>query len=59
VTVRAFAECDLSLRATAERLHIHPNTAQYRLRRLEQRTGRNPRRIGDLIELLVAMSLDE
>ena len=58
-TVQAFAECDLSLRATAERLHIHPNTAQYRLRRLEQRTGRNPRRIGDLIELLVAISLDD
>ena len=58
-TVRAFAECNLSLRATAELLHIHPNTAQYRLRRLEQRTGRNPRRIGDLIELLVAISLDE
>jgi sugar diacid utilization regulator len=58
-TVRAFAEADLSLRVTAERLHIHPNTAQYRLRRLEERTGRNPRRFRDLIELLVAIALDE
>ena len=58
-TVRAFAESDLSLRVTAERLHIHPNTAQYRLRRLEERTGRNPRRFRDLVELLVAIALDE
>jgi sugar diacid utilization regulator len=59
ITVRTFAEADLSLRVTAERLHIHPNTAQYRLRRLEERTGRNPRRFGDLVELLVAIALDE
>jgi hypothetical protein len=58
-TVRTFAEADLSLRVTAERLHIHPNTAQYRLRRLEERTGRNPRRFNDLVELLVALALDE
>ena len=58
-TVRAFAEADLSLRVTAELLHIHPNTAQYRLRRLEERTGRNPRRFRDLVELLVAIALDE
>jgi sugar diacid utilization regulator len=59
ITVRTFAEADLSLRVTAERLHIHPNTAQYRLRRLEERTGRNPRRFRDLVELLVAIALDE
>jgi DNA-binding PucR family transcriptional regulator len=58
-TVRAFADSDLSLRSTAERLHVHPNTAQYRLRRVEERSGRNPRRFGDLVELLVAISLDE
>ena len=58
-TLRAFADADLSLRLTAERLHIHPNTAQYRLRRLEERTARNPRHFDDLVELLVAMALDE
>jgi hypothetical protein len=58
-TLRTFAEADLSLRVTAERLHIHPNTAQYRLRRLEERTGRNPRHFEDLVELLVAIALDE
>jgi hypothetical protein len=58
-TLRAFADADLSLRVTAERLHIHPNTAQYRLRRLEERTARNPRHFDDLVELLVAIALDE
>lgn len=56
-TVRAFARADLNLRAAAERLHVHPNTAQYRLRRIEERTGRNPRRIADLLDLLVAIAL--
>jgi PucR C-terminal helix-turn-helix domain/GGDEF-like domain len=56
-TVQAFAQSDLNLRAAAERLHVHPNTAQYRLRRIEDRTGRNPRRIADLIDLLVAIDL--
>jgi sugar diacid utilization regulator len=56
-TIEAFAAADLNLRATAQRLHVHPNTAQYRLRRVEERTGRNPRRISDLVDLLVAISL--
>jgi hypothetical protein len=56
-TTRAFADADLNLRVTAERLRVHPNTAQYRLRRVEERTGRNPRRIADLVDLLVAIAL--
>ena len=43
----------------AERLQVHPNTAQYRLRRIEERTGRNPRRISDLLDLLVTIALDD
>jgi hypothetical protein len=58
-TIRAFADADLNLRAAAERLQVHPNTAQYRLHRIEERTGRNPRHIGDLLDLLVAITLDE
>jgi hypothetical protein len=56
-TVQAFAAADLNLRAAAERLHVHPNSAQYRLRRVEERSGRNPRRIADLLDLLVAIEL--
>jgi PucR C-terminal helix-turn-helix domain/GGDEF-like domain len=57
-TIQTFAEADLRLRETAERLHVHPNTAQYRLKRIQERTKRNPRRIADLIELLVAIQLE-
>jgi DNA-binding PucR family transcriptional regulator len=57
-TVRAFADADMNLRLAAQRLHVHPNTAQYRLRRIEERTGRNPRRVSDLLDLLVAITLD-
>jgi len=56
-TTRAFAAANLNLKLAADRLRVHPNTAQYRLRRVEERTGRNPRRIADLIDLLVAITL--
>jgi sugar diacid utilization regulator len=58
-TIRVFAESDLNLRLAAERLQIHPNTAQYRMGRIEERTGRNPRRVGDLLDLLVAIALED
>jgi DNA-binding PucR family transcriptional regulator len=58
-TIRAVADADLNLRVAAERLQVHPNTAQYRLRRVEERAGRNPRRIADLLDLLVAIALDD
>ncbi|QTD96592.1 PucR family transcriptional regulator [Streptomyces cyanogenus] len=56
-TIRAFAAADLNLRLAADRLRVHHNTAHYRLRRIEERTGRNPRRIADLLELLVALAI--
>jgi hypothetical protein len=58
-TIRAFASADLNLRAAAERLQIHHNTAQYRLRRIQERTGRNLRHITDLVDLLVAIALQD
>jgi PucR C-terminal helix-turn-helix domain/GGDEF-like domain len=58
-TIRAFADADCNLRVAAERLQVHPNTAQYRLRRIEERTGKNPRCIADLVDMLVAIALDD
>jgi hypothetical protein len=58
-TIRAFADADLKVNAAAEQLQVHPNTAQYRLRRIEERTGRNPRQIADLLDLLFAIALDD
>ena len=58
-TIRAFAAADLNLRAAAESLQIHHNTAQYRLRRIQERTGRNLRHFTDLVDLLVAIALQD
>ncbi|WP_344835977.1 helix-turn-helix domain-containing protein [Actinocorallia longicatena] len=58
-TIRAFADADLNLRAAAQELKVHHNTAQYRLQRIQERTGRNPRHIADLVELLTAIALFE
>jgi PucR C-terminal helix-turn-helix domain/GGDEF-like domain len=58
-TIRAFADADLNLRVVAERLQVHPHTAQYRLRRVEERTGKSPRHSADLRDLLVAIALDD
>jgi hypothetical protein len=58
-TIRAFADSDMNLRAAAESLQVHPNTAQYRLGRIEERTGRNPRRVEHLVDLLVAIALED
>src|SRR3954449_8167107 len=38
-TLEAFLEAALDRRATAEVLHVHPNTLDYRLRRIEELTG--------------------
>ncbi len=58
-TLRALVDADLNVRLLAQRLHVHPNTAHYRLGRIHELTGRNPRRLADLLELIVAIELDE
>lgn len=58
-TIRALAEANLNMRVAAERLYVHTNTAHYRVRRIQERTGRNPRRVADLFELLVAIALHD
>jgi hypothetical protein len=58
-TIRAFADADLNLKVAAGQLQIHPNTARYRLGRVEEQTGRNPRRISDLVDLLVGIALHD
>jgi sugar diacid utilization regulator len=56
-TLQAYAAADLNARLAAERLHIHVNTAHYRLARIAERTGCDLRRVGDVIELLIAARL--
>lgn len=56
-TFRAWQDSDASVRATAEVLICHPNTVRYRLRRIEQRTGRSLSRPRDIAELCLAFEV--
>ena len=56
-TLVEFAASDLNAVAAAERLHMHVNTAYYRLDRIAERTGCDVRRLADVMELLIALRL--
>lgn len=56
-TLTEFAACDLNAKTAAERLHLHVNTAYYRLERIAERTGCDLRRLSDVMELLIAVRL--
>jgi DNA-binding PucR family transcriptional regulator len=58
-TLEAYLACDLNVRRAAEQLHIHVNTAHYRMERIAARTGLDLRRLADLMELVVAVRLGE
>ena len=38
---------------------MHPNTARYRLAKIEERTGLDLRSFGDVQELLIAVRVEE
>ena len=56
-TLTAYADCDLNVARTAEPLGVHANTIHYRLRRVLELTGRDPRRFAELVELTTALRL--
>jgi hypothetical protein len=56
-TLLAYASSDLNVGAAARRLHLHPNTVHYRLRRIERLTGRDVRRLADVIDLVAGVRL--
>jgi DNA-binding PucR family transcriptional regulator len=56
-TLVEYAACDLNAKVAAERLHLHVNTAYYRLERIAERTGCDLRRLADVVELLIAIRL--
>lgn len=56
-TVTAFAENGFSISAAAAQLHIHPNTAAYRLRRWCDLTGWDARTYDGLTRSLAALRL--
>lgn len=56
-TLLEYAATDLNAKAAAERLHIHVNTAHYRLTRIAERTGADLRNLQAVIEILIAVKL--
>ena len=54
-TLEEYLRSGLSRRRTAALLHVHPNTVDYRIRRITQLTGLNPARPADLQHLGAAL----
>jgi hypothetical protein len=55
-TLEVFLDCGLDRRRAAVRLHVHPNTLDYRLRRITELTGLEPGRPRDLVLLELALT---
>jgi carbohydrate diacid regulator len=53
-TLEAFFAAELSIADAARTLLLHPNSLRYRLRRIAELTGLDPRRPTDAIELITA-----
>ena len=56
-TLEAYAAADLNAKEAAEKLFVHFNTAHYRLGKIEERTGRDMRRLADVVDLVIAIRL--
>jgi DNA-binding PucR family transcriptional regulator len=56
-TLREYVATGLNATLAAKRLHVHVNTARYRLAKIEEETGTNLRHAGHVLSLLVAVEL--
>jgi sugar diacid utilization regulator len=56
-TIEAFFAADLQVSIAAKALSLHPNSLRYRLKRIAELTGRDPRKLADLLELITAARL--
>ncbi|MCF6473587.1 PucR family transcriptional regulator [Nonomuraea sp. MG754425] len=54
-TLGVFLDCAGSWNACAEQLHVHVNTVRYRVRRIEELTGRNLATMADRVDFFLAL----
>lgn len=54
-TLETFFDCNMSLTKTAEKLKIHRNTLVYRLDKITEATGLDPRVFDDAVQVKLAM----
>ncbi|GII55355.1 hypothetical protein Pth03_37440 [Planotetraspora thailandica] len=57
-TLGAFLDSAGSWNACAERLHVHVNTVRYRIRRVEELTGKDLSSMRDRVDLFLALRAD-
>lgn len=58
-TLLAYVDSNLNVKAMSKRLHIHSNTAHYRLNRIAEQTGLDLRKLDDVLALVVAIRLGQ
>jgi hypothetical protein len=56
-TLLAYVAANLNAKAASEQLHVHVNTAHYRLGKIAERTGRDLRSVSDVLDLVIAINL--
>ena len=58
-TIRAFGDCSFNVKQTARRVGVHTNTIYFRLNRIKQLTGIDPRTYAGTSRLLTTLRLVE
>jgi DNA-binding PucR family transcriptional regulator len=56
-TLREFLACSGSWNACAAKMYVHVNTVRYRIRRIEELTGRDLSRLDDRVDFFLALRL--
>jgi sugar diacid utilization regulator len=56
-TLREFLACSGSWNACAVRMYVHVNTVRYRIRRIEELTGRDLSRLDDQVDFFLALQI--
>jgi carbohydrate diacid regulator len=56
-TLKAFFDNNLSISKTAQVIYVHRNTLLYRLRRVKEITGLDPKKFDDAIQLRLALKM--
>ena len=56
-TLKAFFDNNLSISRAARAIYIHSNTLLYRLRRVKEITGLDPKKFDDAVQLSIALKM--
>jgi carbohydrate diacid regulator len=57
-TLQAFFDNNMNITDTAKKIYVHRNTLLYRLEKIKQYTGLDPKKFGDALQLYIALQLN-